>query len=167
MAGFRGKGKPSMSSKATNAVVRKDEDRFGAPFPFLNGNFFCKISAVDTLGAVCVFDTVRTARGGPPLHFHHEQDEWFCVMDGEFHVRIGEVIHHLGEGDSVFGPRGIPHAFLNISETGRLMIMFSPAGTMEAFFSEGTKRAPMTAKEFADLSAEHGMTVVGPPLPHG
>lgn len=155
-----------MSNRKPIGILPKDQDRFDEPFRFLNGNFFCKVSAADTQGNTCVFDTLRTVRGGPPLHYHHAQDEWFCVMEGEFEVRIGDVTYRLGVGDSVFGPRGIPHAFANVTETGRLMIMFSPAGSMEAFFREGSKHSPLTPQQFATLSEAHGMTVVGPPLSH-
>ncbi|MGV8953862.1 MAG: cupin domain-containing protein [Cypionkella sp.] len=129
---------------------------------FLNGSFNTKVSAVDTGGALCVIDTVRTGRGGPPLHLHHEQDELFFVQEGEFRFQIGADNFELGPGDFIFGPRRVPHAFVNLSENGRLLIAFQPAGTMEAFFSAGL-RDPRS-EEFIALSREHGMEVVGPPL---
>jgi len=153
-----------MEPNSRSMPVLKDQDRVGDPIRFLNGNFFCKVSAADTHGEICVFDTVRTVRGGPPLHFHHAQDEWFFVTEGEFDIQIGDAVHRLREGDAVLGPRLVPHAFVNITETGRLLVMFSPAGTMETFFREGSRRGPLSATEFASLSEEHGMTVVGPPL---
>ncbi|MCF1710235.1 cupin domain-containing protein [Tabrizicola sp. J26] len=146
-------------------VVRRDADRFDTPLHFLNGRFDLKVSARETGGALCVFDTVRTESGGPPLHIHFDQDEWFFVLEGEFILRVGEVTHRLGPGDSVFGPRGIPHAFANLSERARLVVLFQPAGTMEDFFREGSAKGKMTPQQFADLSAAHRMKVVGPPLP--
>jgi hypothetical protein len=58
-------------------VVKAGEDRFLSPARFLNGRFDCKVSGRDTDGALCVIDTFRTRRGGPPLHVHDRQDEWF------------------------------------------------------------------------------------------
>ena len=68
-----------------------------------------------------------------------------------------------GRGDAILAPRGIPHAFANVTKTGRLMIMFQPAGSMEAYFRA---RGPGedTKEESARLHRLHGMELVGPPL---
>jgi hypothetical protein len=34
-----------------------------------------KVSTEDTDGALFVFEHARMGKGGPPRHFHHEQDE--------------------------------------------------------------------------------------------
>lgn len=149
---------------AAPGPVRRDRDRNSRPLLFLNGEFHLKVSAVETRGAFCVFDTIRYASGGPPLHVHHDQDEWFMVNEGIFDVRLGDTIHRLLAGDGILGPRGVPHAFRNVTPTGRIIVAFSPAGTMESFFAEGAAASPLSPAAFAELSARHGMTVVGPPL---
>lgn len=108
--------------------VAYDQDCQGAPFRFLNGRFDRKVNGADTGGAVCIFDTIRSERGGPPLHIHDEQDEWFYVTEGRFSVRVGNETHSLEAGDSVLGPRGVPHAFTNETETGRIIVVFTPLG---------------------------------------
>ncbi len=155
-----------MSSATQTGIhpVRAGEDLTGAPFAFLNGEFHLKVSAKDTAGGICIFDTIRHAPGGPPLHIHHDQDEWFFVTEGTFEVRVGDVTHTLSAGDSILGPQKVPHCFRNTSATGRILIAFIPAGSMEAFFAEGAAQSPLTPAAFADLSARHGMTVAGPPL---
>ena len=144
-------------------VVRQDEDRFGRPTLSLNGRFDCKVSGQETDGRLSIFDTVRTHKGGPPLHYHHDQDEWFFVREGEFLFQVGEETFRLREGDAILAPRGIPHAFANVSETGRLMIVFQPAGSMEAYFRA---RGPGddTDEESAQRHRQHGMELVGPPM---
>ena len=143
-------------------VVRADDDRQQSPVRFLNGRFDAKVSSRDTNGAVYIVDTIRSRRGGPPLHLHFDQDEWFMVEEGSFRFRIGDDYFDLEPGDSIFGPRRVPHQFANVTETGRLLIMFQPAGTMEEFFASGMMD-PMS-EAFAELSRKHGMEVVGPPL---
>ena len=143
-------------------VVSRDQDRFGTPVTFLNGRLDTKLSARDTGGALCVVDTIRGRRGGPPLHLHFDQDELFFVLEGRFRFRIGDDVHEVGPGDFLFGPRRVPHAFVNLTETGRLMVAFQPAGTMEAFFASGL--LDPTTEEFRQLSRDHGMDVLGPPL---
>lgn len=145
-------------------VVRVDAALDGYSFGFLNGKFHLKVSGASTRGGLCIYDTVRSETGGPPLHVHAAQDEWFLVTEGEFQIKVGDVLHHLMPGDSLLGPRGIPHAFRNTTRTGRIMVAFQPAGTMEDFFVEGSKLSPLTPAAFAELSAQHGMRVVGPPL---
>lgn len=144
-------------------VVRAGDDRSQHSISFLNGRFNTKLSTADTDGATYVVDTIRSRRGGPPFHLHFDQDEWFMVMEGQFRFRVGDEFFDLGPGDSIFGPRRVPHQFANVTETGRLLIMFQPAGTMEQFFATGMMN-PMSA-EFAELSRQHGMEVLGPPLP--
>lgn len=146
------------------AVVRADASLDGESFGFLNGTFHLKVSSAATAGGLCIYDTLRSAPGGPPMHVHFAQDEWFLVTEGEFQIRVGEVLHRLGPGDSLLAPRGIPHAFRNTTETGRILVAFQPAGTMEEFFVEGSKLRPLTPSAFAELSSRHGMQVVGPPL---
>ena len=132
--------------------------------------FDCKITSKDTNGELCIFDTIRESKEGPPLHLHYKQDEWFYVIKGEFKVQVGEEIFILKEGDSAFGPRKTPHSFAKTSEgIGQLMVLFQPAGTMEEFFIERANLENETdpAKKEAALKTlwdRHGQKVVGPPI---
>lgn len=146
------------------SVVRSDTALNGRSFGFLNGTFHLKVSSAETAGGLCIYDTVRSAPGGPPMHVHLAQDEWFLVTEGEFEIKVGDVLHRLKPGDSLLAPRGIPHAFRNTTATGRILVAFQPAGTMEDFFLEGSRLSPLTPTAFAELSSRHGMQVVGPPL---
>ncbi len=145
-------------------IVPHNQDRNARPFAFLNGEFHLKVSSADTGGRATVFDTIRHSPGGPPLHLHHDQDEWFYVTEGKFDIRVGDNVFSLAPGDSVLAPKGIPHSFRNTSQTGRLMVTFLPAGTMEEFFAAGSAAGQMSPPEFAKLFELHGMQVVGPPL---
>jgi quercetin dioxygenase-like cupin family protein len=43
-----------------------------------------KISGKDTENDISVFEqTGLTPNGGPPLHIHPSQDEWFYVIEGD------------------------------------------------------------------------------------
>lgn len=89
------------------------------------------------------------------------------MLQGEFLIKIGDTTHHAGAGDSVFGPRMIPHSFAKIGEgDGRLLQFFQPAGKMEQFFtevSEGTTKN-MTEAEQDQFREAHGFKRVGPPI---
>jgi mannose-6-phosphate isomerase-like protein (cupin superfamily) len=147
-------------------VVRLNagSDRFGEPLIFRGDQLCCKVSAADTNGALCVYDTVRTKQSGPPLHYHHDQDEWFFVREGKFLFQVGDEKLQLTAGDSVLAPRKIPHAFLNLRVPGILTIAYAPAGTIEHFFKEGSKLINATADDWKTLHREHGQEMIGPPL---
>jgi mannose-6-phosphate isomerase-like protein (cupin superfamily) len=125
-----------------------------------------KLSAQDTGGALYVFEHRQMAKGGPPRHVHHDQDEWFYVVEGEFAVEVGDEKFRLKPGDSLFAPRKLPHAWAHVGETpGTLITLASPAGTFETFMQGTTEQATLPAPEEIDRAfAAHAMTVVGPPL---
>jgi len=61
----------------------------------------------------------------------------------------------------------VPHVWAYVGTgPGRILIAFTPAGKMEAFFNETTKARAMPGQD-PDLWRAHGMEVVGPPLPVG
>jgi oxalate decarboxylase/phosphoglucose isomerase-like protein (cupin superfamily) len=101
------------------------------------------------------------------MHVHHEQDEWFYVLEGEFVVQVGDERFHLRAGDSLLAPRKMPHAFANVSETARLIVAFQPAGSIEKLFSEiamlNGLRIP-TLEDWQKASRGKGVDIVGPPL---
>jgi len=124
-----------------------------------------KVSSQDTGGALLVVEQNNSQKGGPPRHIHHDQDEWFYAVHGEYVVEIGGEIYPLHPGDSVLAPRGVPHTWAHIGEeTGRLLIAFQPAGTMESFFSAAAPASATGSAEVAELFAAHGMRLTGPPL---
>jgi mannose-6-phosphate isomerase-like protein (cupin superfamily) len=149
--------------------VEAGKDRYAEELLVMGGKFDCKVSARDTGGDLCIYDTVRMQKGGPALHVHHNQDEWFYVMRGEFIVKVGDDMLNLKPGDSAFAARKIPHAFAKISEgEAQLLILFQPAGTIEDFFLQMSKMgSTIPANQeviFKKLWLDHGMEIVGPPL---
>ena len=149
--------------------VAANQDRYQEELFIMGGKFDCKVSSKDTDGALLIYDTVRHSKGGPAMHLHYSQDEWFYVIKGEFIVQVGQEKFTLSAGDSAFAPRTIPHAFANISEgEGQMLVLFQPAGSMEDFFAQMakiSKDVPKNQEEtLKELWATHGMKIVGPPL---
>jgi quercetin dioxygenase-like cupin family protein len=158
------------SERAGKGVrVGAQEDRFGEELLIMGGRFDLKVSGRDTGGDLCIYDTFRESKGGPALHRHHFQDEWFYVIRGEFIVQVGDETLSLHPGDSALAPRKIPHAFTKISEAeGQMLVLFQPAGSMEDFFKQmsklGKEILPNQEVVMKQLFVDHGMEVVGPPL---
>jgi hypothetical protein len=55
--------------------VESGKDHLLEELLIMGGQFDCKVSAKDTDGDLCIYDTVRQEKGGPALHLHHSQDE--------------------------------------------------------------------------------------------
>lgn len=124
-----------------------------------------KVAGGDTGGAMSLFEYAGRIPGGPPLHVHHDQDEVYFVREGAYLFEVGGARHDLVAGDTIFLPRGVPHAFAQRSATGRLLFMFTPAGSMEAYFEAlGAFQGPPAPEVEAALFASHGLTLLGPPL---
>lgn len=125
-----------------------------------------KISSKDTDGALAVFEqTGYTPKGGPPLHIHHFQDEMFYVVEGNYLFQVGEDKFHLEAGDTIFLPRKVPHAFIQLDEKGRMIVSYQPAGKMEEFFSKTDAwSSPPALEQIARVFEECDMKIVGPPL---
>jgi mannose-6-phosphate isomerase-like protein (cupin superfamily) len=161
---------PSQSERSPKGFrVGANEDRRHEELLLMGGRFDLKVSARDTGGDLCVYDTTRLAKGGPALHLHHSQDEWFYVIRGDFIVRVGDETVRLQPGDSAFAPRMTPHAFAKVSEgEGQVLILFQPAGSIEEFFLQMSKFGPAILSNqealWKGLWAQHGMELVGPPL---
>ena len=126
-----------------------------------------KVSSPDTNGELFIIELTDDRKGGPPRHLHHEQEEWFYVIEGEYVIEIGDEWYELGPGDSVLAPRGVAHAWAHVGEgTGKQLIAFQPAGEMEAFFGELSKAGGVPPpEEMQRLFGTHGMEMTGPPLP--
>jgi quercetin dioxygenase-like cupin family protein len=125
-----------------------------------------KVSSKDTDGELAVFvQTGITPKGGPPLHIHPNQDEMFYVLEGEYLFQVGDDKYQMKARDIIFLPRKIQHAFVQLSEKGKLIVQYQPAGKMKEFFKNTSLwTSPPTREEIVRVFEENGMKVVGPLL---
>ena len=143
-------------------------DRFDKGISLFEGDtFYCKVSTKDTNGDMYVFESTRIKEGGPILHTHYEQDEWWYILQGEFLIKVGDKTYNAKAGDFIFGPRMVPHTMAKVGQgEAKLIIGFQPAGKMEEYFkkiSDGVA-ANMSDAERDNLRKAHGFERVGPPL---
>ncbi len=166
---FSGKAEQGKTERDTTGfIVENGKDRHDKPITLLEGDiFYTKIATNDTNGEVFTFESTRKLNGGPPLHYHPDQDEWFYVLSGEFLVKVGDKTITAKAGDSAFAPRKVPHAFSKIGDgEAQMLIMFQPALKMEMHFkavSEGLYKN-LTPEQKRKTQEEHGVFVVGPAL---
>ncbi len=123
-----------------------------------------KVSGTDNDGGFALFEQTSLSQGmGTPLHIHYLQDEVFYVMEGNYYFQVGEDKYELGAGDSIFLPMKVPHAWTQVSEKGKMMVLFQPAGKMENFFVKlaAFEHEP-TKAEMSKLFEDNEMKIVGP-----
>lgn len=125
-----------------------------------------KISSKDTDGKLAVFEQNGfTPKKGPPLHIHLYQDEFFYIIEGEYLFQVGNEKYQMKSGDTIFLPRNVQHAFVQLTEKGKVIVSFMPAGKMEDFFKTTDAWAsPPTLEEIEKAFEDHDMKVVGSPL---
>lgn len=125
-----------------------------------------KISGVDNDGGMSMFEQISVSQGkGTPLHVHHFQNEVFFVEEGSYFFKVGDDEFQLSAGDSIFLPQKVPHAWTQISEKGKMLVIFQPAGKMEEFFMTVAEldHEP-TKEEMAKIFSDNEMEIVGPVL---
>ena len=125
-----------------------------------------KVSGSDTDGDMAIFEQTSLSQGrGTPLHVHNNQDEVFVVKEGQYIFEVGGERHQLSVGDSIFLPRMVPHAWTQVSLTGKMMVILQPAGKLENFFvTMAALRHEPSKSEIAKIFEENDMKVVGPPI---
>jgi mannose-6-phosphate isomerase-like protein (cupin superfamily) len=161
---------PDGGPVASAFVVEAGGDRNSKPLSVVGEGITIKVSSRDTNGAFTIFEDVTPPLGGPPLHVHHVQDEWWYILEGELVFEVDGKEFHAGPGDSVFAPHGSRHAFMNPGKSpARSLITVVPGG-LDLFFEE-VSAAALTAAEaeanpqlLAELFRKHGMELLGPPL---
>src|SRR5215212_6477843 len=125
-----------------------------------------KVSTLDTGGALSVAEITSLHKGGPARHLHHEQDEWFYIVEGEHVIEVGEERYELGPKDSLLAPRKVAHVWAHVGEgTGRMIAALQPEGEIEEFFEDLAKlgRTPERG-ELNRVFDSHGLELTGPPL---
>ena len=139
------------------------QDRLGETHSLGFSTILFKVLPRETSDGLFVIEHKGLGHGGPPVHFHLHQDEWFYVMEGEVLLQVGDKRQTLRAGESLLGPRGIPHGFAGVGERpAHMLIAFTPAGKMEGFFREAA--VPNGPKMDAELFRRYEMEYVGPPL---
>ncbi len=132
-----------------------------------------KSSAKTTGGRVAVIEHLAPQGFGSPLHVHHNEDEWFYVIDGELTFWVGGQVFNAAAGAFVYGPRDVPHTFTVSSPEARFLLVAEPAG-FEEFMRALSEPAltptlppptirPPAPEVMVATAAEYGIEILGPP----
>ena len=144
------------------------EGRTTQPLNVLGAETVIKLADADTHGAAAIFHQTVPPLGGPPLHRHSHEDEWFYVLDGEITTEIDGQRNVLHAGDSAFAPRGTVHAFRNFGKSATDILILVMPGRFSLFFEELSElNAGLSTPDVAGtqrLMTDYGIELLGPPL---
>ena len=132
-----------------------------------------KASGATTNGRVAVIEHLGTRGLGSPLHVHHNEDEWFYVLEGELTIWVAGETVAAPAGSFVFGPRDVPHTFIVSSDEARFLLVTQAAGFESFIRTLGTPApvaeippAPTAPPDMAPVlqaAADYGLEILGPP----
>lgn len=71
---------------------------------------------------------------GPPLHRHLDRDEYFFVLEGTYHLTVGDQESDIGPGTLAFVPRGTIHGFTNTGTTAGRLLEWTIPGENSRYF---------------------------------
>jgi mannose-6-phosphate isomerase-like protein (cupin superfamily) len=148
--------------------VKAGDARIGKKLHIGDEEFSVKISSRDTSGTFAVLAGFVSPMGGPPLHRHLYQDEWFYIVEGQFLFEADGRNIHAGPGDTVFLPHGSCHTLQNVGSTvGRTVVTVVPGG-LDLFVEEMSAMLPSGVEpdpaKLRGLFQKHGLELLGPPV---
>jgi quercetin dioxygenase-like cupin family protein len=93
------------------------------------------LAGEQTGGAIALIEfRIEPGYPVPPAHVHEGEDEITYVIEGALEVTIGDEARTVHAGESVFKPRGVPHAFaIAGKQPVRFLETITPAG-FEGYF---------------------------------
>ncbi len=157
------------ATSAKGIRVAHGADRLGERHTIGVSTTDFKVLTQDCGGALFIMEHTNRKKGGPPRHLHHNEDEWFYVIEGDYIIEIASDRFQLKAGDSILAPREVPHTWAFVGDSpGRMVIAFTPANKMEAFFRDNAKRGKATEYvSDAQVYRSYGLELLGPPLSVG
>ena len=96
-----------------------------------------------------------------PRHVHEREDELFVSLEGDHVIELDGQEHRIAPGESVFAPRGVPHAQRRVvAGEGRLLVVTTPGG-LDGFFRElaaADTAGTLGPEAYATASERYGIT---------
>jgi mannose-6-phosphate isomerase-like protein (cupin superfamily) len=148
-------------SQKSGVIVRQNHARvlhaFGEEITIL-------LDGERTAGRLTMWSELTPPGGGPPPHYHLNEDETFHVLEGRVAFLVDREWHEVGVGGAAFMPRGVVHTFKNVGDQpSRMLITATPSG-FENFFArcaeEFAKPGEPDMGRIVEIGAEHGIHFV-------
>ena len=134
------------------------------------GGFQMSVKATGdvTNGSFSLLEADEPPDFGPPLHLHHDADEAFFVVSGEYIIFVEGRDFTCPAGSFIYIPKGIVHGFRVGSVASRKLILYTPAAMIGYFddLAAALKGGAADERAVSDIARKYSMEVVGP-VPEG
>lgn len=119
--------------------------------------------AETTAGRLALIETVERRGREPPCHRHYWEDELIYVLAGEVALFIEGKWLAFPPERAVMVPRRVEHTFAVLSDTVRLLTVYTPAG-FEGFYREVDQAGggAGTLERWVATAARYGCEITGP-----
>ncbi|HSI67850.1 MAG TPA: quercetin 2,3-dioxygenase [Planococcus sp. (in: firmicutes)] len=106
----------------------------GRKYWFLGTVMEVKVTGEQTGGQFSILEEIDPPDFVAPVHIHHNEDEYFYLLEGEVTFSIGEKTISAKPGTFVFAPRDIVHSYkVEGTDPARILSMLTPAGLEKLF----------------------------------
>jgi quercetin dioxygenase-like cupin family protein len=145
----------------SGTIVRQNEARVLRAF---GEEVIIHLDGERTGGKLTMWTEITPPGGGPPPHYHLNEDEAFHVIEGRVAFLVDGKWHEVGPGGAAFMPRGVVHTFKNVGDqSSRMLLTTTPSG-FEKFFArcaaEFAKPGGPDIPKILDIGVEHGIHFV-------
>ena len=101
-----------------------------------------KLLAKDTDGAFSLFEVLAAPQSPPLPHMHHNEDEIYYVLDGEFEFMNEDRTFTAGAGSLVYLPKDRFHCHRNPGDApAPALVLYKPGGAIEKFVADAGRPA--------------------------
>jgi quercetin dioxygenase-like cupin family protein len=149
-----------MSEKLATIVMQND----GVVLHAFGEEVTIHLDGERTAGELTVWTELTPPGGGPPPHYHLNEDETFHVLEGRVAFLLNGEWHEVSPGGTAFMPRKVIHTFKNVGDQrSRMVIATTPSG-IEKFFArcaeEFAKPKMPDMSRLVEIGVEHGIHFV-------
>lgn len=129
------------------------------------GNFKMSVRATGdmTNGSFSLLEADEPPNFGPPLHIHHDADEAFYVLSGEYVIFVDGREFTCPAGSFIYIPTGVQHGFRVGRMPSRKLNLYTPAA-MVGYFDDLALalKAGATDEVVSEIARRYSMEVIGP-----
>ena len=144
------------------------------PFWFLNSEVTIQLGTAESADGTSVM-LFRLPKGeAPPVHVHRTEDEIFHMLSGTIRFQVDGTVTVAGAGETVLGPKGLPHGFRVLSEGAEMLVI--TRGAFERMVTGAARPAlragppdlviptPEQQEDLFNRCAAEQIDLVGPPI---
>ena len=119
------------------------------------------LESEQTAGKLTMWTEITPPGGGPPPHYHLNEDETFHVLEERVAFLSNGEWREVGPGGAAHMPRGLVHTFRNAGDQPSCMLIMTTPSGFEKFFArcaeEFAKADGPDMSQITKIGEKHGI----------